>query len=55
MDFWVRYDTYLTAGGPPHAIDKDDCTTFLHREINGCEHGGQTSYRRSSSSDVTVS
>jgi hypothetical protein len=25
-------------------LNKDECTEYLHKEINGCGHGGRTTY-----------
>ncbi|KAG5783719.1 hypothetical protein H9Q73_002609 [Fusarium xylarioides] len=44
MDFFLRYDSALPADGPPHAVEKNLCTEYFHREINGCDHGGRSSY-----------
>ncbi|KAH7242665.1 hypothetical protein BKA59DRAFT_457233 [Fusarium tricinctum] len=44
MDFFLRYDTDTPADGPAHAVDSGLCTEYFHREINGCDHGGRSSY-----------
>ncbi|CVL10447.1 uncharacterized protein FPRN_12959 [Fusarium proliferatum] len=44
MDFFLRYDSDIPADGPAHAVEKNLCTEYFHREINGCDHGGRSSY-----------
>ncbi|KAI7764514.1 hypothetical protein LZL87_003719 [Fusarium oxysporum] len=44
MDFFLRYDTDIPADGPARPIDKNLSTEYFHREINGCDHGGRSSY-----------
>lgn len=44
MDFFLRYDSDIPADGPARAVDKGLCTEYFHREINGCDHGGRSSY-----------
>ncbi|KAG8358515.1 hypothetical protein FVEN_g3777 [Fusarium venenatum] len=55
MDLFVRYDEGQFDGVTRY-IDKEDCVGYLQREINGCEHGGRTTYERTvTPGKVTVS
>ncbi|KAF5669044.1 hypothetical protein FDENT_11640 [Fusarium denticulatum] len=41
--------TILVSGnviGEGFSISSADCTDRLHREINGCDHGGRSSYKQ---------
>ncbi|KAF5005708.1 hypothetical protein FDECE_7869 [Fusarium decemcellulare] len=41
VDFHVRADDTVLDGSPI-PLTSGECTTRLHREINGCGHGGET-------------
>ncbi|TVY64542.1 hypothetical protein Focb16_v016371 [Fusarium oxysporum f. sp. cubense] len=44
IDFFLRYNTDIPTDRPARAIDNNLCTEYFHREINGCDHGGRSSY-----------